>query len=105
MAKLENNHDQSSRHGGARKGSGRKKGSSSKRTREIADQAASDGITPLEVLLQIMRTSVEIGDHEKAMRAAKDAAPYIHPRLNSVEMSGRDGDPIDVTTSIKIVGV
>jgi hypothetical protein len=34
--------------GGKRPGSGRKKGSATKKTREIADRAAAEGITPLE---------------------------------------------------------
>ena len=48
---------------------------------------------------------MDTGDYERAMRAAKDAAPYIHPRLNSVEMSGTDGNPIETVSSIKICGV
>ena len=103
MSKLENYQKKSS-HGGARKGAGRKKGSANKRTKDIADKAIEEGITPLEVLLQIMREAMDTGDYERAMRAAKDAAPYIHPRLNSVEMSGTDGNPIETVSSIKICG-
>lgn len=85
-------------HGGARKGAGRKKGSATKRTREIADKAAEEGITPLEYMLQIMRGE-EVSEDEKvqiareALRfeAAKAAAPYMHPRLAAVEHTGADG--------------
>lgn len=92
---LGKNQDKSS-HGGARKGSGRKAGSATKKTREIADKAAEEGITPLEFMLNVMRTeaSDEMDSKELAIvwglrfEAAKAAAPYIHPRLAAVEHSG-----------------
>ena len=40
--------------GGARPGAGRKAGSVTRRTREIAE-AALEGLTPLEYLLSVMR--------------------------------------------------
>lgn len=40
--------------GGARLGAGRKEGSLTKRTREIAEVAAAQGITPLEVMMSTM---------------------------------------------------
>ncbi len=88
--------------GGARANAGRKAGSATKKTREIADKAAADGITPLEYMLKVMRDD---SDHEdprvqaqrEAMRfeAAKAAAPYIHPRLAAIEHTGEGGGPID----------
>lgn len=70
--------------GGRRPGAGRKPGSANRKTREIADRAASEGLLPLEYLLSVMRNSKAT----MAMRldAAKAAAPYIHPRLSTVEM-------------------
>lgn len=113
-------------HGGKREGAGRKPGSLTKRTREIAERAAAEGKTPLEVLLENMRHFQKVahdaeavieamtedqvkslGDsHEEqfkallakvkqaaglrvlANEAAKDAAPFMHARLSSVEFSG-----------------
>ncbi len=40
--------------GGSRVGAGRKEGSLTKRTREIAEVAAAQGITPLEVMMSTM---------------------------------------------------
>ena len=92
--------------GGARKGSGRKVGAATKKTREIADKLAESGeLTPLEYMLETLRQtpeklraqfkSGEITEIEFAIaikklddsryQAARDAAPYIHPRLSSVE--------------------
>jgi hypothetical protein len=82
--------------GGKRVNAGRKVGAATKKTRLIAEKAMEEGITPLEFMLNVMRT--EPGDIEdarllaahEAMRfeAAKAAAPYIHPRLAAVEHSG-----------------
>lgn len=99
--------------GGARKGAGRKPGSANTKTREIANRAAEEGITPLEVMLDNMRfahgkaadvlaqllacgaeTPEAFNEFKELLRfrgmaqeAAKDAAPYLHPRLSSVEMN------------------
>lgn len=86
-ADLANNQDKS-RHGGKRPNAGRKAGSATKKTREIADKAAAEGITPLEVMLEAMHAFRDTGDLDKAAGFAKDAAPYVHPRLAAVEHSG-----------------
>lgn len=69
--------------GGARPGAGRKPGSVTTRTREIAEKAADEGITPLEYMLAILRN--EAADPAQRFEAAKHAAPYIHPKLSSIE--------------------
>jgi hypothetical protein len=97
---VENNQDESS-HGGARKGAGRKAGAATQRTREIADAAASSGITPLEYLLSVMRD--ENTEQRERVAAAQSAAPYIHPKLSSIEHSGPNGAPIPVATSFGLI--
>lgn len=84
--------------GGKRAGAGRKPGSATKRTREIADRAASEGITPLEYMLQVMRAPsahadprVQVAREAMRFEAAKAAAPYMHPRLAATEHSGPGG--------------
>ena len=94
--------------GGKRPGAGRKPGRPNKRTvarQQLASSAASEGISPLEVMLKRMRYYDSVVDLElkkgegadrgiiddalkAANEAAKDAAPYIHPRLSAVEHSG-----------------
>jgi uncharacterized protein YceH (UPF0502 family) len=93
--------------GGARPGSGRKAGEANKKTRAIADKAAKEGITPLEVMLKTMTALMERADLAKSLKVlpgekepsylelmvdaasvAKDAAPYMHPRLQAIEHSG-----------------
>lgn len=86
-------------HGGPRKGAGRRPGALTKKTRAIAEKAAEEGITPLEVLLGTMRgfwdqagletdTEKKLAAQLAASDVAKDAAPYMHPRLAAVEHSG-----------------
>ena len=76
--------------GGVRQGAGRPKGALTKRTQEIRANAVLTGMTPLEVMLAAMRHYQELGDFDKAALFAKDAAPYMHPRLNSVEHAGKN---------------
>lgn len=74
--------------GGARAGAGRKAGGSNAKTRAIAMQAAAEGITPLEVMVNTMRHLWGEGKILAASAVAKDAAPYMHPRLQSTEFKG-----------------
>ena len=70
--------------GGRRPGAGRKPGSATRKTREIAERAAAEGITPLEVMLADMRSKYAAGDLDAAADRACDCAPYMHPRLSSI---------------------
>jgi hypothetical protein len=69
-------------HGGKRPGAGRKPGSATQRTREIAD-AIADGLTPLEFLTNIYRDERE--EMGRRIDAAKAAAPYVHAKLANID--------------------
>ena len=105
------NNQTNSKRGGARKNAGRKAGSATTKTREIADKAMEQGISPLEYMLQVMRQEPADGlEPRDAMtaqsirfEAAKAAAPYIHPRLAAVELSGPDGGPVSMNWAIEFV--
>lgn len=94
--------------GGARPGAGRKKGAATQKTREIADREAQNGLTPLEYMLQVMRTEPSADLEPREMlnavslrfEAAKAAAPYMHPRLAAVEHSGPDGGAIEHSIAV-----
>lgn len=73
--------------GGPRPGAGRKPGARDKLARETAERVASEGTTPLDFLLSIMRDADE--EKDKRIEAAKAAAPYVHPRLSNVEANVR----------------
>lgn len=75
--------------GGKRQGAGRRKGQVSKQTelrKQIAEKALSEGISPLDYMLNILRD--ETAEKAQRFQAAKEAAPYVHPRLAAVEHSG-----------------
>ncbi|MGV1787359.1 MULTISPECIES: hypothetical protein [Agrobacterium] len=64
------------------------------RTTKVAEREHKNGITPLEVMLKAMRAHVEKNDLDAAASIAKDAAPYMHAKLASVQHTGRGGGPI-----------
>ena len=71
--------------GGARPGAGRKPGSRDKLARETAEKVAAEGVTPLDYLLSVMRSETE--EPARRIDAAKAAAPYVHARLNTVDVN------------------
>ena len=81
-------------HGGKRKGAGRKHGTLNRKTTEVARRAAEEGITPLEVMLKAMMVHYKARRYDKAAAVAKDAAPYMHPRLSAMQVTGQNGGPI-----------
>ena len=97
---IENNQTKSSR-GGARAGAGRKVGSVTTKTREIAEKCAEMGLTPLEVMIESMMDFYQSGDREAAVRVAKDAAPYIHPRLSAIEVGSDSDKPMKMVVTWK----
>ena len=93
--------------GGARLGAGRKKGGTNQGTRdkqEFAHKCASAGITPAEVMVANMRyfsrKRRDPACRLLSQKCANDAAPYMHPRLNSINADvhttlSLEDDPID----------
>lgn len=74
-------------HGGKREASGRRKGSLNRKTQAIAkDMIASGALTPLEVMVKAMTIHVNARRWDQAAAIAKDAAPYIHPRLAATQV-------------------
>lgn len=102
--------------GGQREGAGRKPGSKTQKTVDIALRAAENGQTPLEYMLDVMRSEIPpelaeliadnqergqldaevlarlINWHGMRFEAAKAAAPYIHPRLQTTTVKGEGED-------------
>ena len=86
---------------------GRAKGCRNKRAREIEEQGRAKGMTPLQVMQgtveHLMLRSARVKEPLKSelrVRAAEIAAkiaPYIHPRLASVEHTGKHGGPMEMS--------
>src|SRR6516225_2028445 len=92
-----NQKEQTMQHGGKRPGAGRPRGSTNKFSTEIraaaATAAAASGEElPLQYMLRVMNDPQ--ADPQRRDYMAKAAAAYVHPRLNSTEVSGRDGSPV-----------
>jgi hypothetical protein len=87
--------------GGRRPGAGRKPGVPNRTTQEQREAVKASGLTPLEYMLKIMRD--EDQDPSRRLHAANMAAPYVHAKLSSVEVSGKDGDAIETVTRIELV--
>jgi len=95
-------------HCGARKGAGRPKGSKTKSffgepTRSsvrAAKELERAGKTPLGYIVGVMRETEEY-DAIKFM-AAKEALPYMHPKLANVTHSGDQDNPVtySIVTSV-----
>jgi hypothetical protein len=92
----------SNQKGGKRPGAGRKKGEPNKRTAEAQEKAAETGIMPLDYMLHVMRTSE---DERMRMSAAQAAAPYVHAKLSSIEVTGKDGGALETVTRIELVAM
>jgi hypothetical protein len=102
------------RHGGARPGAGRPEGAKDKKEVERSERmreqteliftaAKSRGeitdelimeMSPLDVLLFVMRISMKVMNLSVAREAAAQAAPYIHPRLSATKIEGDPDNPI-----------
>ena len=65
---------------------GRQKGTPNKATAARAAEIAAAGLTPLDFMLKVMRDENELPDVR--LDAAKAAAPYVHPRLATIENTG-----------------
>lgn len=73
--------------GGKREGSGRKPGGGNRRfSRKIVLDMMERGETPLEYFRSIMHDTTQ--STERRDWAAAQAAPYCHPRLQAINMSG-----------------
>ena len=94
--------------GGRRVGAGRKTGTSDKRLRKFSvDQVLSSigsgpDSTPLAFLMGVIHLppgteGVKLSDR---IQCAIAAAPYVHPRLSSVEMKGDPAAPLQIQSDI-----
>lgn len=88
---------------GGNRGAGRKSGTPNKASIERQKKVAATGLTPLDYMLQAMRDpKAEAGRRDDM---AKAAAPYVHPKLASMQHTGRNGGPIQTMDVTKLKGM
>lgn len=92
--------------GGFRVGAGRKTGTSDREMRKVNVEKVLQSIgsgpdkTPLAYMLGIMqsdRTDIKMSER---IQCAIAAAPYVHPRLSSVEVKGDANAPLQIQSDI-----
>lgn len=99
--------------GGRRPGAGRKKGVPNKVTAEIRRRILETGKSPLDVVLWIAEEFVAAASAahdndtrlsllERAAAIEKDALPYLHAKLQSIELTGKDAGPIKTETNLSV---
>lgn len=77
--------------GGKRENAGRKPGVPNQKTQEQVKAIEESGLTPLEYMLSVLRD--EEADRTLRLDAANKAAPYVHAKLSSIEVGGKEGAP------------
>jgi len=75
--------------GGNRPGAGRKPGAPNKASAARQKAVEASGLAPLDYLLGVMRDDTV--PREERVEAAKAAAPYVHPKLATVDHKSSDG--------------
>lgn len=88
---------------GAPKTGGRTPGTPNRKTAETTRAIEESGLTPLDYMLQVMRDVGE--DSPRRLAAAAAAAPYVHAKLASIELSGKDGGAIETLSRIELVAM
>lgn len=82
---------------------GRKKGTPNKDKECIRDKIEGMGVYPLEMIAEIAKTYHDLGDYDRAIVAAKELAPYMYPKLKTIEHTGGTDDTLDAKfTTINI---
>ncbi len=99
--------------GGRRSGAGRKKGVPNKVTAEIRRKILESGKSPLEMVRWIAGEFVAAAGMtqdndtrlsllERAAAIEKDALPYLHAKLQSIELTGTNAGPIKTETTLTV---
>ena len=99
--------------GSIRKAGGRPKGSRNKRSVELVRRAEAKGISPLDLMLQVMHDLWREGDRLAAFACAEKIAPYVHARLAAVEQKVEaqvrqtvvNGEPLSIEEFDRLYGV
>jgi len=78
---------------GERRG-GRQKGTPNKKNQQTQVEIAASGETPLDYMLRVMRDPD--ADTTRRDDLAKAAANYVHSKLATTQVTGKDGGPLQV---------
>jgi hypothetical protein len=110
------------KNGGKRPGAGRPRGVPNKHTgaATLRERILASGQTPLQFLVELYRSPMpKRNEGESALTylkrldcwdrnrviGAKESAPYLHSKLSSIELTGKDGDAIKHQHRVELVFV
>lgn len=82
--------------GGVRPGAGRPKGTRRRLSVKAIEEAASEGLLPVQYMLRVMRDARVPKPRRDAMAIA--AAPYFHAKLSSVEVKNKRGEKFKIAS-------
>lgn len=80
---------------------GKPRGAQGKATLRREAEIAAAGLTPLQFMLTVLRNDEATSEDRKW--AAQNAAPYVHPKLATVQHQGDKDNPLNVITTIERV--
>ena len=79
--------------GGRRPGAGRPPGARNRKTIKVQDAIEQSGMTPLDYMISVMRN--EDNDPRTRLEAAHHAAPYVHSKLSTTDLTVNDTASLD----------
>lgn len=82
---------------GERRG-GRQKGTPNKKTQEKINAIVNSGLTPLDYMLSVLRD--ESLPDDMRLQAARDSAPYVHPRLSATNMNLKSSSGLNLSIEL-----
>lgn len=65
---------------------------------EFSEQVPADASPEDQFKFLLAQVKKTVGLRQAAQDAARDAAPYIHPKLSAIAHSGPNGGPIEIIT-------
>ena len=89
---------------GERRG-GRAKGVKNKGTQSIIDKLIDLKCDPIEGMAKIATQAMGEGDMQLAGQMFKELAQYVAPKRKSVEITGDNGAPIELSSSFNFIPV
>lgn len=73
-------------------GSGRVKGTPNKKTQEFLFLCEQKGFSPGEALIEM---ALNADDENVRLSAIKEACSYVYPKRKAIEVTGKDGEPLN----------
>lgn len=80
--------------GGKRPNSGRKPEAMRRKQNALVADILESDMTPLAVMQRAMMQHVNAGNWDEAAKQAKEIAPYVHPKLATVQHKGSSDEPV-----------